>query len=131
MTKPPLHFPIVLTAALALAACSGAPAADPRTAAPLVRTATVGSADAGAREFTGLVTARVESDLGFRVPGKITERLVDAGQSVKAGQPLMRIDRTDYALAVTASTGTVEAARARALQTAADERRYRDLVAAG
>lgn len=28
----------------------------------------------------------------FRVPGKIVERLVNAGQQVKAGQPLMRID---------------------------------------
>lgn len=131
MTRPPFLAPIALAGALALAACSGDPSADPRTAAPLVRAATAGAEDPDPREFTGLVTARVESDLGFRVPGKVIERLVDAGQSVKAGQPLMRIDRTDYALAVTASTGTAEAARARALQTAADERRYRDLVAAG
>src|SRR5690349_7708148 len=103
MTRPRFLSSIVLTGGLTLAACSGVPAADPRTAAPLVRTATVGSAGVESREFTGLVTARVASDLGFRVPGKIIERLVDAGQSVKAGQPLMRIDRTDYALAVTAS----------------------------
>jgi RND family efflux transporter MFP subunit len=43
----------------------------------------------------------------------------------------MRIDATDYALAVSAQTELVEAARARAVQTAADERRYRSLVAAG
>ena len=47
------------------------------------------------RSFTGVVAARVQSDLGFRVPGKVLERLVDTGQGVKRGQPLMRIDPTD------------------------------------
>jgi RND family efflux transporter MFP subunit len=109
---------------LPLAACGGPPAADPRALPPVVRVATAGQAANGERRFTGVVSARVQSDLGFRVPGKVIERLVDAGQTVRRGQPLMRIDRTDYALAL-------EAIRARALQTAADERRYRDLVSAG
>jgi RND family efflux transporter MFP subunit len=73
----------------------------------------------------------VQSDLGFRVPGKVIERLVDTGQVVHKGQPLMRIDRTDYGLSAQAAHNSVNAARARALQTAADEKRYRDLVSAG
>jgi RND family efflux transporter MFP subunit len=118
------------TLSLALAGC-GAADADPRTGPQLVRVGTIGRAGEAQREFTGIVSARVQSDLGFRVPGKIVERLVDTGQAVRRGQPLMRIDRTDLALATAAQTGAVEAARARALQTAADERRYRDLVSAG
>jgi len=118
------------TLALALSACSQAPA-DPRVGAQLVRVATVGVAGGGDREFTGVVSARVQSDLGFRVPGKIVQRLVDTGQTVRKGQPLMRIDRTDLALATISQAGSVEAARARALQTSADEKRYRDLVSAG
>jgi RND family efflux transporter MFP subunit len=111
--------------ALALSACGGhKETADPRTGPPTVRVATAGEATAVGRVFTGIVTGRVQSDLGFRVPGKVVQRLVDAGQTVKAGQPLMRIDRTDYALAL-------DAIRAKAVQTAADERRYRDLVSAG
>jgi RND family efflux transporter MFP subunit len=98
---------------------------------PLVRTAQTGAAEAGNREFTGVVGARVQSDLGFRVAGKVVARLVDAGQTVRRGQPLMRIDPTDYSLATQAATATVAAARARATQTGNDERRYRDLVAAG
>src|SRR5207247_7962327 len=78
--------------------------------------------------FTGVVSARVQSNLGFRVPGKITSRLVDTGQFVRAGQPLMTIDRTDYAHAITARAETVAAAKAKALQAAADEARYRGLV---
>jgi RND family efflux transporter MFP subunit len=73
----------------------------------------------------------VQSDLGFRVPGKVLERLVNAGQTVKPGQTLMRIDPTDLTLAVRAHDEAVAAARARARQTADDEARYRDLVAGG
>lgn len=114
----------------ALAGC-GKSDADPRTAPPLVRIASAGAAEGHAREFTGIVGARVQSDLGFRVGGKVVARLVDAGQAVRRGQALMRIDPTDYALAAQAAAGTVAAARARAVQTSADEARYRDLVSAG
>jgi len=118
--------------ALTLTACGGHKVAiDPRTEPPLVRVAAVSGARADNSSFTGVVSARVQSDLGFRIAGKVTERLVDAGQAVKRGQPLMRIDRTDFALAVATQTESLAAARAKALQTAADEKRYRDLVSAG
>jgi RND family efflux transporter MFP subunit len=117
---------------LALAACSNATSStDPRTQAPVVRVGAVGAAVQSERSFTGIVAARVQSDLGFRVPGKILERLVDTGQAVKRGQPLMRIDPTDLKLATRAHDEAVAAATARARQTADDEARYRDLVAAG
>lgn len=114
----------------ALAGCAG-PDGDPRTAPPLVRVASAGTAGAARREFTGVVGARVQSDLGFRVGGKVVARLVDAGQTVRRGQVLMRIDATDYGLASQAAASSVAAARARAVQASADEVRYRDLVSAG
>jgi len=80
------------------------------------------------RSFTGIIGARVESNLGFRVSGKIVERLVNVGEQVKAGQPLMRIDETDLRLALTAKRNAVAAARATVVQTEADERRYANLV---
>jgi len=117
---------------IALAACSDATSSiDPRTQAPLVRIAPVAAAIQAEPSFSGVVAARVQSDLGFRVPGKILERLVDAGQTVKRGQALMRIDPTDLKLATRAHDEAVAAATARARQTAEDEARYRDLVAAG
>ncbi len=98
----------------AVAACHNAAASiDPRTQNPLVRVATVQTSAQGDRSFTGIVAARVQSDLGFRVPGKVLERLVDTGQTVKRGQALMRIDPSDLR------------------QTADDEARYRDLVPTG
>ena len=114
----------------ALAGC-GRSETDPRTVPPLVRIAQAGLAEGSAREFTGIVGARVQSDLAFRVGGKVVARLVDTGQIVRRGQPLMRIDASDYKLATQAVAGTVEAARARAAQAGADELRYRDLVSAG
>jgi RND family efflux transporter MFP subunit len=97
----------------------------------LVRAAIVQQASAASRSFSGIVTARVQSDLGFRVAGKVLERLVDAGQSVKRGQVLMRIDPVDLKLAAQAQQDAVVAARARAQQTAEDEARYRDLRGTG
>lgn len=132
MRRLRLATPLVICALpFALAACGEKTPADPRTEAPLVRSAIVQAAAAASRSFTGTVAARVQSDLGFRVSGKVLERLVDAGQSVKRGQPLMRIDSVDLKLAAHAQEEAVAAARARARQTAEDEARYRDLRGTG
>src|SRR5689334_774998 len=118
---------------LVLAACHHATSSstDPRTQAPLVRIGAVETAAQSKRSFSGIVAARVQSDLGFRVPGKILERLVDAGQTVKRGQALMRIDPADLRLAMRAHEEAVAAAKTRARQAADDEARYRGLVARG
>ena len=104
---------------------------DPRQDAPLVRLATPAPAAESDRRFTGAVAARVQSNLGFRVAGKIVERFVNVGQQVEAGQPLMRIDETDLRLALTAKRNAVAAARASFVQLEADERRYASLLNKG
>jgi RND family efflux transporter MFP subunit len=104
---------------------------DPRTEPLLVKVANATSISGVERSFTGTIAARVQSNLGFRVPGKIVERLVDVGQQVKAGQPLMRIDETDLKLALAAKRNAVAAARAVVVQTQADEQRYAALVKGG
>jgi RND family efflux transporter MFP subunit len=116
-----------------LAACTDATSssADPRMQPPLVRIETVETSVQSERSFTGIVAAHVQSDLGFRVPGKVVGRLVNAGQTVKRGQALMRIDPTDLRLAMRAHEEAVAAAKARARQAADDEARYRHLVAVG
>lgn len=116
---------------LLLAACGENTRSDPRTNVPLVRVAAVQHATPAARSFTGTVAARVQSDLGFRVSGKVLERLVDPGQTVRRGQLLMRIDAIDLKLAARAQQAAVAAARARAKQTAEDETRYRSLRGTG
>jgi RND family efflux transporter MFP subunit len=122
---------LVYALPIVLAACGDKPPADPRTAAPLVETVLVQAAPSTALSFSGIVGARVQSDLGFRVPGKVVQRLVDVGQTVRRGQPLMRIDPVDLGLQARAQAEAVTAARARAHQAGDDETRYRDLVAEG
>jgi RND family efflux transporter MFP subunit len=95
----------------------------------LVRAFTVSSAAGSGAEFTGVIHARTESDLGFRVPGKILEKLVKAGDHVKRGQALMRLDPSDLQLAANAARAGVEAARAQNKRALADELRLRELVA--
>ncbi|WP_085811400.1 efflux RND transporter periplasmic adaptor subunit [Sphingomonas sp. TZW2008] len=114
----------------ALAGCDKAEI-DPRTLPPVVRIATAQPGGATGRSFSGVVAARVQSDLGFRVGGRIVRRLVNVGDTVRAGQELMRLDASDLGLAAAAQGQAVAAARARAVQATSEERRYRDLVAAG
>ncbi|UWU17689.1 efflux RND transporter periplasmic adaptor subunit [Rhizobium sullae] len=108
-----------------------AEAADPRTVPPLVKVAEAEKTETAERSFTGTVASRVQSNLGFRVAGKIVQRLVDVGQQVRQGQALMRIDETDLHLALTAKRNTVIAARAVLIQAEADEKRYAALVKNG
>src|SRR5438552_18398167 len=104
---------------------------DPRQEPPVVRLVTAAQVTGSERRFTGIIAARVQSNLGFRVAGKIVERLVNVGQQAKAGQPLMRIDETDLRLALTAKRNAVAAARASVVQTDSDERRYASLLNKG
>ncbi|SFJ29480.1 efflux RND transporter periplasmic adaptor subunit [Bradyrhizobium sp. cf659] len=114
--------------ALAIPSHEASAVIDPRQEPPMVRLVTAARVSGSERGFTGTVGARVESNLGFRVAGKIVERLVNVGEQVRSGQPLMRIDETDLRLAVTAKRNAVAAARAVVVQTDADERRYANLV---
>src|SRR5437764_4113950 len=122
---------VITGLAISLTGCGQNRELDPRTQPELVRIVELGSSSGADPAFTGVVSARIESNLGFRVPGKITKRLVDTGQFVRARQPLMTIDRTDYVHAITARAETVSAAKAKAVQAAADEARYRGLVKTG
>jgi RND family efflux transporter MFP subunit len=120
-----------LTVALMASGCSKAAVKDPRLQSPRVEVFEAKPADANSRTFTGIVEARVQSDLGFRVGGKILERSVNVGQRVQKGQILMRLDPVDLKLSLAAQQANVEAARAKYIQTKADEARFAALVGSG
>lgn len=73
--------------------------------------------------YSGSVRARIETTLGFRVPGKMVERLVDIGGRVEPGRVLARLDPTDLKLALQTAEANVAAARTRV--KVADEARER------
>src|SRR5207253_3772437 len=120
-----------LAVALMTEGCSKAAVKDPRLQSPRVEVFKAEAAASNRRSFTGIVEARVQSDLGFRVGGKIVERSVNMGQRVQKGQVLMRLDSVDLKLAFAAQQGNVEAARAKYTQTKADEARFAALVKSG
>jgi len=111
--------------------CSKQAVKDPRLQSPRVEVFKAKTAGSNGRTFTGIVEARVQSDLSFRVAGKILERSVDVGQRVQKGQPLMRLDPEDLRLSAAAQQANVEAARAKYTQAKADETRSGMLVKSG
>lgn len=116
--------------ALALAGCSKqAPAPTPERA---VRTLLI-SETGGVleREFSADIRARTESRLGFRVPGKVARRLVELGQSVRAGQVLGQLDPQDLRLQQDAAKAGLAAAEANATQAASDLKRFTELKSQG
>lgn len=128
MKNLPAHLPtylpkiagsLLIITTLALAACNSAPPPPVKIKSVRIMTVDAGTA-AETRSYAGEVHARFETLLGFRVPGKVVSRLVDAGAVVKRGQPLARIDATDFAL-------QVAQAEAQAQLAAAELKRYRDL----
>lgn len=121
---------LIAIAAMDMAGCSR-PRPDPRMLAPLVAQVVVGDVDSVDQNYTGTIRSRVESDLGFRVAGKVTARLVDAGETVRKGQSLMRLDPNDLSLTRSAQASNVDAARARSVQADADLARVQGLVEKG
>ena len=78
-----------------------------------VRTVVVGSkAHQSSTVVTGQVTAHVYVNAAFRVPGKLSQRLVSAGSAVKAGQLIARLDDTVFKDALTAANAEVSSAKA-------------------
>jgi len=102
---------LVAAVALTLTACQPPPpAVEPVRA---VRTSVVGTASAqSALEFAAEVRARVESRLGFRVPGQVVERSAQLGQQVRAGQTLARLDPQDLKLGQEAARAALASAQA-------------------
>jgi RND family efflux transporter MFP subunit len=122
-----LKTPLALiVASLLLTACQKTPEAEP-VPRP-VRTLLVQSAPVQTRlEFPAEVRARVESKLGFRVSGKLLERRVEVGQSVKQGQLLARLDASDFMLQAQASQAQLQAAATERDLARADFARFEDL----
>jgi RND family efflux transporter MFP subunit len=87
--------------------------------------------DNASREFVGVVRARHETDLGFRVAGKITDRIVNAGDRVRAGDLIARLDPEDLQLQVASAQAEISAATSNFAQASSDEERFTSLKARG
>ena len=117
-----------LAALLALSACSRPEAVQEPVRAVKVMTVGTSGFDMGG-EFAAEVRARVESRLGFRVAGKISQRQAEMGQRVAAGAVLAQLDAADYQLAAQAAQAQVSGARTQRDLAQAEFKRYEGLRA--
>lgn len=81
--------------------------------------------------LTGDVQARVQTELSFRVAGKIIQRMVDVGDRVSAKQVLARLDPKDLQTSVDSAQAQVVAEQARVKQSAAAFVRQQKLLPKG
>jgi multidrug efflux system membrane fusion protein len=77
--------------------------------------------------YAGEVRARYETDLAFRVAGRVQTRMVEVGTRVKAGQVIATLDPQDYVLAVRAAQAQLTAAEAEAKLAQQDLQRFTEL----
>src|SRR5712692_5947369 len=88
-------------------------------------------AESPERSFVGTIKPRIETDMGFRVPGKVEKRLVEVGQTVDVGQPLATLDEVDLKLQAEQADAEFHAATGVLAQAAAAETRAKDLRVKG
>jgi len=81
--------------------------------------------------LSGTLVPRVESQLAFRVAGRVAERLVDAGESVTQGQALARLDATPFQLAAQEAAADLAQAQATLARMQRDVERNRPLAESG
>ena len=80
------------------------------------------------QSYPGEVRARFDPQLAFRIGGKVTQRLVDEGERVKANQPLAELDPQDVRLQLEATRAQVAAAQANLSLVRSERDRYKTLL---
>src|ERR1700736_2095467 len=117
--------------AVALAGCNELAAEKVAPSRPVLVATVHYEAEAPERSFVGTIRPRIETDMGFRVPGKVAKRLVEVGQTVDVGQPLATLDEVDLKLQAEQAEAELRAATGVLAQAAAAETRAKELRAKG
>jgi len=114
-----LALPVMMVMAAACGSDAPAPAAPQETTAASSRPREVRVVPAAAERMarvvaaTGTLAADDQMTLGMKVAGRVSEILVDLGSVVRRGQPLARLDPTDFRLRVEQAEAALQQARAR------------------
>jgi len=126
-----IKFMGLVLAASTLAACNEITAEPAKPQRPVLVTTVNYQRQSVDRSFVGTVRPRIESDLGFRVTGKVQKRLVEVGAPVVAGQPLATLDEVDLKLQAEQAEAEQRAATGVLAQAAAAESRAVELKQKG
>src|SRR5436305_14288888 len=122
---------VLAVLAIALAGCNELAAEKVAPGRPVLVTTVHYQAESPERSFVGTIRPRIETEMGFRVPGKVAKRLVEVGQTVDVGQPLAILDEVDLRLQAEQAQAEFSAATGVLAQAAASEQRAKDLRAKG
>ncbi|MEK1908130.1 MAG: efflux RND transporter periplasmic adaptor subunit [Pseudomonas sp.] len=126
MFRHALSLAVPVSLITLLVACGNSePVAPPPRPAMVVHPLPAGDA---VDTYPGEVRARFESELAFRIGGKISKRLVDAGDRVRKDQPLAELDPEDVKLQLEAARAQVAAAEANLKLVRAERDRYQTLL---
>jgi RND family efflux transporter MFP subunit len=119
---------LILFGLIALLTACEKPAEPPQAIRPAM-VMKVGNQTAGNQGMVlvGEVKSRYESNIGFRIGGKITKRYVDVGAKVKKGQMIASIDASDVNLSASAAAADVTAAEANLALAKAELERQKQL----
>ena len=130
LTKRLHRIFLIMSVAAALSACERH-APPPELIRPVKVWTVASEASASDLVLAGEVVARYEAPLAFQVGGKVVERRVNLGDSVRAGQIIGLLNAADYRLAAEAQSATAAAAQTELKVAQADLARYRLLRAQG
>src|ERR1700709_2809790 len=89
---------LLAATAITLAGCNDKVAEKVVPARPVLVATVHYEQESPERSFVGTIRPRIETDMGFRVPGKIAKRLVEVGQTVDVGEPVAPLDGGDLKL---------------------------------
>jgi RND family efflux transporter MFP subunit len=133
MVKSMVRAGWVVLAAAVLAGCNEAPIASERKDPPRpVLVMTVAREPIRVeRSFTAVIRPRIESGLGFRIPGKVVRRMVENGQRVRHDEPLAQLDDADFRLQLRQAEAEARASTGSLTQADAELRRASDLQRRG
>ena len=120
-----------LALALAVAGCEGEAHPVARMDRPVQVQRVAFTEGQSIAEVVGVVRARYETDLGFRVAGKIVTRIVNVGDRVHVGDVVARLDPEDLRLQVQSAEAELAAATSNLAQASADFARYSTLKTNG
>jgi multidrug efflux pump subunit AcrA (membrane-fusion protein) len=122
---------LLAASAIALTGCQESTAEKVVQGRPVLVATVKYEAASPERSFVGTIRPRIETDMGFRVPGKVAKRLVEVGQTVDVGQPLALLDEVDLKLQAEQAQAEFSAATGVQAQASASEQRAKDLRAKG
>lgn len=128
---PFIAFALLALVSLVLAGCDSQAREEAKPDRPVLTIKVHYEPQTPDRSFVGIIRPRIESDVGFRVGGKVARRIVEVGQVVEAGQPLALLDEADLKLQAEQAEAELRAATGVLTQAAAAERRASELRAKG